>query len=215
MAVSTSSGGSARTCRAVLRRCKRRGGASSAAPGRIHAAARHAAAQRCRRRTMVGRSGSLSSSLCGFRALWVSSCSGVWWFRALLVAQALNAASGAYWQLHKTYHCLYSRFCCASCAFSRLLCQVKCRPKSPAARDSERRDSCAEPSPHGLPEPRGRAKAKKKDPRAAERGQTTQPSAVAWKEPPPTPLIESKRGRRPGRPATHRQATREIRDKLR
>ena len=189
MAVSTSSGGSASTFLAVLRRCKRRGGASSAAAGRRHAAKLNAAAQRCRLRTMVGSRGPIGSSLCDFRALWVSSCSGVWWLRALLVPQAHNAASGAYWQLHKTYHCLYSRFCCASCAFSRLLCQVKCRPKSPAARDSERRDSCAEPSPHGLPEPRGRAKAKKKDPRAAERGQTTQPSAVAWKEPLPTSLI--------------------------
>ena len=55
----------------------------------------------------------------------------------------------------------------------------------------------------------------KKDPRAAAQGQTTQPSAVAWKEPLTTSPIESKRGRRPGRPATHRQATREIRDKLR
>ena len=52
----------------------------------------------------------------------------------------------------------------------------------------------------------------KKDPRAAAQGQTTQPSAVAWKEPLTTSPIESKRGRRG---ATHRQATREIRDKLR
>ena len=210
MAVSTSSGGSASTFLAVLRRCKRRGGASSAAAGRRHCARVNAAAQRCRLRTMVGSRGPIGSSLCGFRALWVSSCSGVWWLRALLVAQALNAASGAYWQLNEPYYCLYYRFCGACCAFSRPLCQVKCRPKSPAPRSSERRESCAEPSPHGLPEPRRTEKAEKKDPRAAASGQTTQPSAVAWKEPPPSPLIESKRGRRPGR-ARHAPAREETR----
>ena len=119
MAVSTSSGGSARTFLAVPRWCKRRGGASSAAAGRKHAARLAATAQRCRRRTMVGSRGSICAICAAFARFLVSSCSGVWWLRALLVAQALNAASGAYWQLHKTYHCLYYRFCCDFWAFSR------------------------------------------------------------------------------------------------
>ena len=119
MAVSTSSGGSARTFLAVLRRCTRRGGASSAAAGRRHCARVNAAAQRCRLRTMVGSRGPVGSSLCGFRALWVSSCSGVWWFAGPLVVQASVLLGRANWQLNEPYYCLYSRSCCDFCAFSR------------------------------------------------------------------------------------------------
>ena len=125
------------------------------------------------------------------------------------MAQASVLLGRANWQLTGTYGWLYYRFCFAQARFFlALMPKVKAGALSLSALPTEGQ-SYAELSPHGLPEPHRREKGKKTRSAARGRAGPGHP-AIVWRKPLPTPLLESKRGRRPGRPATHRQATREI-----
>ena len=129
MAVSTSSGGSASTFLAVLRRCKRRGGASSAAAGRRDATARHAAAQRCRLRTMVVSRCSIGSIDAAFARLLGSSCSGVWCCGAHSWQNAQRC-----WELEQAIHERTAGWMdglVCICAFSTELCGCPASPPPP------------------------------------------------------------------------------------